>query len=148
MSVQMTVATRFVDPVVAAALGLLLIAAGDLAQSAAGAGSGAAVLLPGLILVGLGVGVVLPVLSSAVLAEVPPERSGMAGGALNTFRQLGFAFGVAIFGTLLPDVSSQQNEYADGLSDAVVLAAGFALVAALAVVLLARRRAEQPVKIG
>jgi EmrB/QacA subfamily drug resistance transporter len=137
-----------VRPWRAIGLGLLLIAAGDLAQSAVGADSGAAVLIPGLILVGLGAGVVLPVLSSAVLAEVPPERSGMAGGALNTFRQLGFAFGVAIFGTFLPDVFSQQNAYAGGLSDAVVLAAGFALVAALAVVLPARRRAEQPVKIG
>ncbi|MFC4069439.1 MFS transporter [Actinoplanes subglobosus] len=128
--------------------GLLLVAAGDLAQSAVGADSGGAVLIPGLILVGLGVGVVLPVLSSAVLNEVPHERSGMAGGALNTFRQLGFAFGVAIFGTVFADVSPQQNVYAGGLSDAVVMAAGFALVAALTVVLLARPRAEQPVKIG
>jgi EmrB/QacA subfamily drug resistance transporter len=137
-----------VRPWPAIGLGLLLIAAGDLAQSVVGTGSAGAALIPGLILVGLGAGVVLPVLSSAVLAEVPPERSGMAGGALNTFRQLGFAFGVAIFGTVFAGVSPQQNVYADRLSDAVLLAAGFALVAALVVVLLARRKVEQPVKIG
>ncbi|MEU4164521.1 MFS transporter [Actinoplanes sp. NPDC026670] len=137
-----------VRPWLTIGLGLLMVAAGDLAQSVVGPDSSAAVLIPGLILVGLGVGVVLPVLSSAVLAEVPHERSGMAGGTLNTFRQLGFAFGVAIFGTVVADVSPQQNRYADGLSDAVVMAAGFALVAALAVVLLARRRVEPPVKIG
>ncbi|MEU8662814.1 MFS transporter, partial [Actinoplanes philippinensis] len=135
-------------PWLAIALGLLLIAAGDAVQSVVGVDSGAAVLIPGLILVGLGAGVVLPVLSSAVLAEVPHERSGMAGGALNTFRQLGFAFGVAIFGTVVADVSPQQKAYASGLSDAVLLAAGFALVAALVTVLLARPRVEQPVKIG
>jgi EmrB/QacA subfamily drug resistance transporter len=129
-------------------LGLLLIAAGDLAQSVVGAGDGAAVLIPGLILVGLGAGVVLPVLSSAVLAAVPHERSGMAGGALNTFRQLGFAFGVAIFGTVFSGVSAQQKAYAGGLSDAVLLGAVFALVAALVVVLTGRRGAERPVKIG
>ncbi|BEL08028.1 hypothetical protein Q0Z83_062190 [Actinoplanes sichuanensis] len=137
-----------VRPWPAIGLGLLLIAAGDLAQSVVGADSSATVLIPGLILVGLGAGVVLPVLSSAVLAEVPHERSGMAGGTLNTFRQLGFAFGVAIFGTVVADVSPQQNRYADGLSDAVLMAGGFALVAALAVVLLARPNVEQPVKIG
>jgi EmrB/QacA subfamily drug resistance transporter len=131
-------------PWLAIGSGLLLIAAGDLAQSVVDASSGGAVLIPGLILVGLGVGVVLPVLSSAVLAEVPPERSGMAGGALNTFRQLGFAFGVAIFGT----VFSEQNAYTDGLSGAVLLAAVFALVAALAMVAASGLRAGQRVKIG
>jgi predicted MFS family arabinose efflux permease len=133
-----------VRPWLAIGGGLLFIVAGDLAQSVVGAGSGGSVIIPGLVLVGLGVGVVLPVLSSAVLAEVPPERSGMAGGALNTFRQLGFAFGVAIFGTLF----SEQNTYAGGLSGAVTLAAVFALVAALAVVATSLRRADQRVKIG
>ncbi|MEU4619259.1 MFS transporter [Actinoplanes sp. NPDC023801] len=133
-----------VRPWLAIGGGLLLITAGDVAQSAVGAGSGATVLVPGLVLVGLGAGVVLPVLSSAVLAEVPPERSGMAGGALNTFRQLGFAFGVAIFGTVV----AERDAYADGLSGAVTLAAVFALVAAVTVVATRRRRAEQRVKMG
>ncbi|MDI6097121.1 MFS transporter [Actinoplanes sp. NEAU-A12] len=131
-------------PRTAVTAGLLLIAAGALAQSVVDSGSGAAVLIPGLILVGLGAGVVLPVLSSAVLAEAPPERSGMAGGALNTFRQLGFAFGVAIFGTVFPE----QKAYADGLSDATALAAAFALAGAVVVAVAARQGTARPVKTG
>ncbi len=131
-----------VNPRTAIGGGLLLIAAGALAQTVVD--DRAAALIPGLILVGLGSGVVMPVLSSAVLAEVPRERSGMAGGALNTFRQLGFAFGVAIYGTLFPE----RKSYAAGLSDATLMAGGFALVAAILVMVTVRRRAPEAVKIG
>ncbi|GAA1624121.1 MFS transporter [Actinoplanes couchii] len=131
-----------VNPRIAIGGGLALIGAGAFAQTIVS--DSAFALIPGLILVGLGSGVVMPVLSSAVLAEVPRERSGMAGGALNTFRQLGFAFGVAIYGTFF----QQQKTYADGLSDATVLAGGFALVAAIIVVVAVRRRVGEPVKIG
>jgi hypothetical protein len=41
-----------------------------------------------------------PVLASAALAAVPRERSGMASGAVNTARQLGFALGVAVLGSV------------------------------------------------
>jgi hypothetical protein len=33
------------------------------------------------------------------MASVPRERNGMAGGAVNTARQLGTAFGIAVFGS-------------------------------------------------
>jgi hypothetical protein len=65
------------------------------------AGSGASTLIPGLVLVGVGTGLVSPGIAGAALAAVPPERAGMAGGAVNTFRQLGYALGIAVFGTVL-----------------------------------------------
>jgi hypothetical protein len=34
------------------------------------------------------------------MAAVPVHRGGMAGGAVNTMRQLGYAFGVALLGTV------------------------------------------------
>jgi hypothetical protein len=49
---------------------------------------------------GIGVGVANPTLASAALAAVPRERSGMASGAVNTARQLGFALGVAVLGSV------------------------------------------------
>ncbi|WP_229073457.1 MFS transporter [Actinoplanes sp. DH11] len=116
--------------------GMLLIAAGNLLQTRVDPGSGGSVLIPGLILVGLGVGVVLPTMSSAVLAEVPRERSGMAGGALNAFRQLGFAFGVAVLGTTVQG----QAAYTDGLDAALFIAAGLALAGGLIVLALAKHR--------
>jgi hypothetical protein len=61
-------------------------------------GSGWAVEVPGLILVGLGAGLVLAPLSATAMAAVPGPRAGMAAGAVNTFRQLGYALGIAVLG--------------------------------------------------
>ncbi|MCX4996933.1 MFS transporter [Streptomyces longwoodensis] len=81
--------------------GLLLIGTGSFCQAVLGAGSDWRALAPGLVLVGVGTGLVSPAIAGAALAAVPQERAGMAGGAVNTFRQLGYAFGVAVFGTVL-----------------------------------------------
>ncbi|MCX4722705.1 MFS transporter [Streptomyces sp. NBC_01306] len=81
--------------------GLVLIGAGALAQATLDAGSDWTGLSAGLVLAGIGVGLVSPALAGAALASVPPRNAGMAGGAVNTFRQLGFALGVAVFGTVL-----------------------------------------------
>ncbi|MFJ1968460.1 MFS transporter [Streptomyces sp. NPDC087903] len=81
--------------------GLLLIGSGQFCMTVLDAGSGASTLVPGLVLVGVGTGLVSPGIAGAALAAVPPERAGMAGGAVNTFRQLGYALGIAVFGTVL-----------------------------------------------
>jgi hypothetical protein len=57
--------------------------------------------VPGLVVGGLGVGIAIPTLSSAAMAAAPHERGGMAGGAFNTFRQLGYALGIAVLGVVL-----------------------------------------------
>ncbi|MBT2409468.1 MFS transporter [Streptomyces sp. ISL-12] len=81
--------------------GLLLISAGQFSTAFLDASSTASALVPGLLLVGVGTGLVSPGIAGAALAAVPPERAGMAGGAVNTFRQLGYALGIAVFGTVL-----------------------------------------------
>lgn len=82
------------------ASGLALVGIGNLVQVGLGGGSGWSRLLLGLTLTGFGVGWLSPVLGSAAMAAVPRERSGMAGGAVNTARQLGSAFGIAVFGSI------------------------------------------------
>ncbi len=57
-------------------------------------------LLPGLVICGAGVGMVNPVLASAAISVVPPERSGMASGINSTFRQVGIATGIAGLGAV------------------------------------------------
>jgi EmrB/QacA subfamily drug resistance transporter len=89
-----------VPPRLPIAVGLALVGAGALLQARLGAGSGWAALLPGLVVAGVGVGLVSPTLVSAALAAVPHERSGMAAGAVNTMRQLGFALGIAALGAV------------------------------------------------
>jgi predicted MFS family arabinose efflux permease len=58
------------------------------------------VLLPGLILAGIGLGITSTGLSSAALAAVEPARAGMASGLVSTLRQVGTATGVAVLGAL------------------------------------------------
>lgn len=64
-----------------------------------GDGSSWPALLPGFAVMGLGVGVAMPTLSSSAMASVPPSKGGMAAGAVNTFRQLGYAVGIAVLGS-------------------------------------------------
>ncbi len=80
------------------------------------------VLIPGMVVVGIGVGVMAPAISGAALGAVGPERAGMAGGALNTARQLGLALGVAIFGAVA--VNAAQHVLAGRVGDAHATAQG------------------------
>ncbi len=54
-----------------------------------------------LALAGLGFGIALVPLTSAALAVVPPQRSGMAASATNTARELGAVLGVAVLGAIV-----------------------------------------------
>jgi len=58
------------------------------------------VLVPGLIMAGIGLGITSTALASAALSAVEPARAGMAAGLTNTLRQVGTAAGVAVFGAL------------------------------------------------
>lgn len=81
--------------------GLLLIAAGSFLEMFLTGTSGWTALLAGFLVAGIGVGIASPILASAALAAAPADRAGMAGGAANTFRQLGFALGIPAVGTVL-----------------------------------------------
>lgn len=149
-------------------IGLLLIGAGQFCMAFLDAGSGASALIPGLVLVGVGTGLGSPGIAGAALASVPPERSGMAGGAVNTFRQLGYALGIALFGTVLtsrmgdslPEGAAHalagggagalrgafgeetlRAAFADGLNAVAVAAGATGVVAGLLVLALVRRPA-------
>ena len=58
-------------------------------------------LLPGLVLYGFGMACATTQLTSIVLADVDRSRSGSAGGANNTAKQVGQSIGVAVIGSLL-----------------------------------------------
>jgi EmrB/QacA subfamily drug resistance transporter len=157
------------SPRVLVTTGLLVIAAGAAAQSVVRTGSGWAVVLPGLALVGAGAGLVMAPLSSTAMAAVPWNRAGMAGGALSAFRQLGYAFGIAVLGEVFrggltrvagsglagqlgggqagavmarsPALSPLVHRaFANGLDVTYLVAAGFGLIAAVVVFALVRPR--------
>lgn len=89
-----------VSPKVLIGGGLVAVAIGLILMHGVSDSSSWTVLLPGLIVSGLGVGMVNPALANLAIGVVPPEESGMASGANNTFRQIGIASGVAILGAL------------------------------------------------
>jgi MFS family permease len=66
----------------------------------AGLASGIAQLVPGLVLIGLGNGLVIPILIGTVLAGVPVDSSGSVAGILTTTQQLSLALGIALIGLL------------------------------------------------
>jgi EmrB/QacA subfamily drug resistance transporter len=81
-------------------VGMLLVAGGLLLMATTHTDSTWTVLLPGFIVAGAGIGMVNPVLASASISVVQPQRSGMASGTNNTFRQVGIATGIAILGAV------------------------------------------------
>jgi MFS family permease len=78
-------------------VGALVMAAGLVLMRLA-AGSGVGWLVPGLLVDGLGMGMVLAPLAVVVLARVTPQHVGSASGLLSTVQQIGNALGVAIIG--------------------------------------------------
>jgi EmrB/QacA subfamily drug resistance transporter len=80
--------------------GMLLVGLGALLQARLGGQSGWLTLLPGLLVAGIGVGLATPTLVSSAMSSVPPDSGGIAAGAVNTARQLGYAFGIAVLGSV------------------------------------------------
>jgi predicted MFS family arabinose efflux permease len=81
-------------------LALALAGTGLLLMSGIDAGDSWTTLLPGFLVAGIGVGLLNPVIADVALSVVPKERSGMAAGINDTFRQVGVSVGVAVWGAI------------------------------------------------
>jgi len=84
--------------------GLALVALALLLMSGINANSRWTALLAGFLIAGVGVGMVNPSLANTAVGVVPPQRSGMASGINNTFRQVGIATGIAGLGAIFEHV--------------------------------------------
>src|SRR5947209_3708982 len=84
--------------------GLLMTGVGLLLMRGLTVSSDWTALLPGFIVAGAGVGLVNPALASTAIGVVLPQRSGMASGINNTFRQVGIATGIAVLGAIFENV--------------------------------------------
>ncbi len=80
--------------------GLAAMAIGCAALLRAGPGTGYPALVGQQILLGGGLGLLVPPMTGLLLSGVDRSRSGVAAGALTAFRQAGSLLGVAIFGAL------------------------------------------------
>ena len=122
-----------------ASLGLAILAVGLAAQLLT-APTGSPILAGAfLILTGLGGSIAMPPVTSVVLASVPLERAGTASAVFNTFRQMGGAVAIAVFGALL----GSSRTFVEGLQVSFVIAASLLVIAAIANTLLPRVNHDQ-----
>jgi EmrB/QacA subfamily drug resistance transporter len=139
-----------VRPGVLVSGGLALVAAGLLAMLATDVGSSWTVLLPGTLLAALGTGLFNPAASAVALSALPDERSGLAAGANDTFRQAGVALGIAALGAFVPAsgaLNGSPQAYVDGLHNGLIAAAVLAAAGSVATGVLLVRRAATPVPV-
>jgi fucose permease len=94
--------TRMIGTTNVVRLGVIAMAVG-LGATALGVGPSMsfATLLPGLLLVGIGIGFAGSQLNNVILSDVPPDRSGAASGANTTVRMIGASLGIAAISSLL-----------------------------------------------
>ncbi|HEU4657719.1 MAG TPA: MFS transporter [Capillimicrobium sp.] len=116
-------------------LGAALIPAGALWLSFLEATSGYGSMVPGLAIIGVGVGLFTPTLTTAAITSVDASRSSLAGGILYMFQVGGGSVGLAITTTVVTSVADDTHlhgpeAFVDGLQ------AGLRLDVALAVVAL------------
>jgi DHA2 family methylenomycin A resistance protein-like MFS transporter len=109
--------TARLGPALPMALGLGIGLAGFLALLVVEEGSSYWVLVPGLTLLSLGAMIPAP-LSMVMVSSAPDEQSGIVSGILNASRQVGGAFGVAVFGSLVAGGS-----FVSGMRQALLVAA-------------------------
>ena len=126
-------------------VGLGLVALGSGLLALAGPDSSWAVLMPGFIVGGAGVGIANPAIAGAGLAALDDSRRGLATAINTTARQLGTAVGVAGLGTLL-EARARATGYTMALDEILLLAGVLALAGASAGALLLRAGSRKPIE--
>jgi EmrB/QacA subfamily drug resistance transporter len=91
-------------------------------------------LLPGMLLLGVGAGLVFPSLATLAMSSATESDSGLASGLLNTTAQVGGALGLAVLATLA--ASETQSLRALGNSAPDALTGGFRMVFGMSTALL------------
>ncbi|MEC3974271.1 MFS transporter [Amycolatopsis sp. H20-H5] len=94
-------------------------------------------MIPALLVMGFGMGLIISPITDAILSEVPAEHSGSASGLISTVQQLGWAFGlglvsVAFFGTVgkvSPDDPQRASIYSAAFGQGLWWVAGGLMLA-------------------
>jgi EmrB/QacA subfamily drug resistance transporter len=135
-----------VKPVLA--VGMLLLGGGLMLFTQVSVdGTYLADLLPGFLLIGVGLGFAFVPVSIAALAGVTGKDAGLASGLINTSQQIGGALGLAILTTvattrtenLLAEGKPQPEALTEGFSIAFWAGVGFAAISLVATLLALKR---------
>ncbi|HXL30518.1 MAG TPA: MFS transporter [Bradyrhizobium sp.] len=82
-----------------------------------------------LMIIGAGLGLLVPPLTSTLLGSVEKSRSGIAAGVLNSTRQTGSVLGVALFGSL----AGQATAFMAGMHESLMISACLLFAAGAAI---------------
>ena len=82
-----------------------------------------------LMIIGAGLGLLVPPLTSTLLGSVEKSRSGIAAGVLNSTRQTGSVLGVALFGSL----AGQATAFMAGMRESLMISACLLFAAGAAI---------------
>jgi len=113
-----------VRPLIAGGMAILTVGLILFAQVSVG-GSYAANLLPGFLIIALGMALCFVPISIAALAGVSQAEAGIASGLINTSQQIGGAVGIALLSTIA--ISRTEDEVASGAGVPQALTSGFQL---------------------
>ena len=86
-------------------------------------GSYVADLLPGFLIIALGMALCFVPISIAALAGVQQAEAGLASGLINTSQQIGGAVGIALLSTIA--ITRTENQIASGAAQPEALTSGF-----------------------
>ena len=111
------------------ALGAALAAIGCLALLWIAPGTSYLEIGAQLVIIGGGLGLLVPPLTSTLLGSVEKSRSGIAAGVLNATRQTGSVLGVALFGSLV----GQAGSFMSGAHQSLMISALLLVVAVAAI---------------
>ncbi len=115
--------------------GLILVAAGLIVFRRAPANADYLTdLLPAMLPIGLGAGLVFPSVTTLAMSAATPEDSGLASGLVNTTRQVGGVLGTAILATLATAHSDALRSR--GLAGPAALLGGYRLAFTIAAALV------------
>ena len=111
-------------------------------------------LLPGFLLIGIGIGFSFVPISIAALAGVEAAEAGLASGLINTSQQIGGALGIAALSTIatsrtadaLASGSALRVALVDGFTTAFLVGVGIAGLGIVAALTLIRRRELEAVE--
>ncbi len=110
-------------------------------------------ILPGLLVGGFGMAIVMTPTTAAAMGSVPVDKAGVGSAVLNSMRQVGGALGIAVMGAIIASSATGQPGtpeslvgFVNGYQNALTVAAGIALVGAILSVVTVRkyRHADQP----
>jgi EmrB/QacA subfamily drug resistance transporter len=125
-------------------IGMTLVATQLLYFSRLGVHESYWALVPGMLLGGIGMPLVMTPASAAVVRGVPVDKAGVGSAVLNSSRQTGGSIGIALMGTIVAHEiggSRAPESFVHGLSVAMLVGAGIAAVGAVVAVTTIRSHA-------